>query len=121
MRQDFDEMPAMLSAIRVAGMWSCCNSQTVRRAPCGKGRGSSAKTSTFLPDSTAARITPSAVPWPAVDSAPSLQREHRLVVGHWFPPGGLVDGDILAARFQPLPGQGRPWQAVWVGFGANRR
>src|ERR1019366_7878288 len=73
MRQDFDEMPAMLSAIRVAGMWSCCNSQTVRRAPRGEGRGSSAKKYTLLPDSTAARGTPSAVPWPAVDSAPSLQ------------------------------------------------
>ena len=54
--------PAMLSVIRVAEIPSCCNSQTVSREPCRKGRVSSAKTSIFLPASTAARITPSAVP-----------------------------------------------------------
>src|SRR5581483_8674583 len=54
-------------------MPSCCSSQAVSRAPCRNGRVSSAKTSIFLPALTAARITPSAVPYPAVASAPALQ------------------------------------------------
>ena len=54
--------PAMLSAMSVVGMWSFINSHAVRREPCRNGRVSSAKTCSFFPDSTAARITPSAVP-----------------------------------------------------------
>ena len=65
--------PAMLSVISVVGIPSCCSSQTVSRAPCRKGRVSSAKTSTCFPISRAARITPRAVPYPAVASAPALQ------------------------------------------------
>ena len=45
MRPDFMKWPAMLSVISVVGMPSCWSSQTVRRAPCRKGRVSSAKTS----------------------------------------------------------------------------
>src|SRR5260370_1086569 len=51
----------MLSVINVAGIPSCCSSQTVRREPCRKGRVSSANTSIFFPAETAARMTPTAV------------------------------------------------------------
>ena len=63
----------MLSVINVVGMPSCCSSHTVSRAPCRNGRVSSANTSICFPLSRAARITPSAVPYPAVASAPALQ------------------------------------------------
>src|SRR5262249_45740004 len=65
--------PAMLSEITVVGMLSFINSQAVRREPWRNGRVSSAYTWIFLPCSTAARITPSAVPYPQVASAPALQ------------------------------------------------
>ena len=54
--------PAMLSVMTVVPMPSRTSSHAVSRAPCMNGRVSSAKTATFLPCSTAARITPSAVP-----------------------------------------------------------
>ena len=47
--------------------------QAVNRDPCRNGRVSSAKTWIFFPCSTAARITPRAVPYPQVASAPALQ------------------------------------------------
>ena len=47
---------------QVVGMRSCISSQAVSRAPCRKGRVSSANTWMRLPCSTAERITPSAVP-----------------------------------------------------------
>ena len=49
------------------------SSQAVNRAPCRKGRVSSATTSICLPASRAARMTPRAVPYPAVARAPALQ------------------------------------------------
>ena len=45
----------MLSQISVTSMFSSDNSQAVRRAPCKKGRVSSANTLMFFPASTAAR------------------------------------------------------------------
>ena len=63
----------MLSVTTVTGMPSRWSSQAVRRAPCRKGRVSSASTATFFPASTAPRITPSAVPYPAVANAPAYQ------------------------------------------------
>jgi hypothetical protein len=52
----------MLSVMTVVLMPSRMSSHAVRRAPCMNGRVSSAKTATFFPCSTAARITPSAEP-----------------------------------------------------------
>ncbi len=52
----------MLSQMTVVGMLSFISSHAVRRAPCRKGRVSSAKTSILWPRSMAARMTPSAVP-----------------------------------------------------------
>ena len=54
-------------------MPSCCSSQTVRRAPCSHGRVSPAKTLAMRCWAMPARITPSAVPNPAVASEPVLQ------------------------------------------------
>ena len=54
-------------------MPSCCSSHTVRRAPCSQGRVSPANTLPMRPMATPARITPSAVPKPAVASEPVLQ------------------------------------------------
>ena len=61
----------MLSVISVQGIPSCTSSHAVSRAPCRYGRVSFAITEMFL--SLAERITPSAVPNPAVASAPVLQ------------------------------------------------
>jgi hypothetical protein len=66
-------LPAATSGNRVTGIPSRCSSQAVRRAPCSTGRVSSAYTRTRLPAATAERITPSAVPCPAVARAPALQ------------------------------------------------
>ena len=55
------------------GMPSRTSSHAVRREPCITGRVSSTHTSASLPRSCAARMTPSAVPYPAVASAPALQ------------------------------------------------
>ena len=63
----------MLSAMTVVWMPSRTSSHAVRRAPWRNGRVSSANTVTCLPASTAPRMTPSAVPYPAVASAPALQ------------------------------------------------
>ncbi len=63
----------MLSVMTVVSMPSRESSHAVRRAPWRNGRVSSAYTVIRLPDSTAARMTPSAVPYPAVASAPALQ------------------------------------------------
>src|SRR5665648_1304496 len=65
--------PAILSAINVTGIFSRRSSREVRRAPCNKGRVSSAYTWIFLPASCALRITPSAVPYSTVAKAPALQ------------------------------------------------
>ena len=54
--------PAAESTISVAGMPSRANSHAVSRAPCSHGRVSVWNTAGRLPDSHAARITPSAVP-----------------------------------------------------------
>ena len=54
-------------------MPSCCSSHTVSRAPCSQGRVSPANTRAMRPSATPARITPSAVPKPAVASEPVLQ------------------------------------------------
>ncbi len=54
-------------------MPSCCSSHTVRRAPCSHGRVSPANTRAMRPWATPARITPNAVPKPAVASEPVLQ------------------------------------------------
>ena len=69
----FIRCAAAESAISVAGMPSCISSQAVRRAPCCQGRVSPAKTLSIRPWATPARITPSAVPKPAVASEPVLQ------------------------------------------------
>ena len=63
----------MLSVMTVVSIPSLTSSHAVRRAPCRNGRVSSAKTATVLPDSMAPRMTPRAVPYPAVASAPALQ------------------------------------------------
>ena len=63
----------MLSVIRVHGIPSFISSHAVSRAPCRKGRVSPTYTCIFFPAPTAARITPSAVPYPAVARAPALQ------------------------------------------------
>ena len=63
----------MLSVMTVVSMPSRSSSHAVSRAPWRKGRVSSASTVTRLPASTAPRMTPSAVPYPAVASAPALQ------------------------------------------------
>src|SRR6266581_5136190 len=65
--------PAMLSVMSVTGIFSWIISHAVRRAPCRYGRVSLAITETRLPWSRAVRITPSAVPWPAVARDPELQ------------------------------------------------
>src|SRR6266705_35680 len=65
--------PAELSVMSVTGILSRISSQAVRRAPCRYGRVSLAITETRLPASRAERTTPSAVPCPAVASAPVLQ------------------------------------------------
>ena len=69
----FIRCDAAASAIRVASMPSCCSSHTVSRAPCSQGRVSPAKTRSIRSCATPARITPSAVPKPAVASEPVLQ------------------------------------------------
>ena len=69
----FIRCDAAASAIRVASMASCCSSHTVRRAPWFHGRVSPANTRSMRPAATPARITPSAVPKPAVASEPVLQ------------------------------------------------
>ena len=56
----------------VTSIPSFASSQAVRRAPCQKGRVSSAKTATGR-SAARARTTPSAVPTPAVARAPALQ------------------------------------------------
>ena len=56
-----------------AGIPSWASSHADSRAPCNQGRVSSHSTLIFLPAARAARITPSAVPKPAVASAPALQ------------------------------------------------
>ena len=61
---------AMLSAMTVTGTPARASSQLVSREPWSNGRVSSANTCTTLPCSAAARITPSAVPYPAVARAP---------------------------------------------------
>ena len=61
------------SAMRVTSMPSRISSHAVSRAPCRTGRVSSAITRMPLPWACAARITASAVPSPAVASAPALQ------------------------------------------------
>ena len=63
----------MLSVIRVHGMPSFISSHAVSRAPCRNGRVSSTYTWIRFPAATAERITPSAVPYPAVARAPALQ------------------------------------------------
>ena len=65
--------PAAVSAMTVTGMRSRESSHAVSLAPWQRGRVSSASTDIFLPSSHAARITPRAVPKPAVASAPALQ------------------------------------------------
>src|SRR2546428_5967354 len=65
--------PAMLSVISVTGIFSWIISHAVRRAPWRYGRVSLAITETRLPASRAERITPRAVPGPAVARAPVLQ------------------------------------------------
>ena len=69
----FIRCEAAESAISVAGIPSCSSSQAVRRAPCCHGRVSPAYTLPMRPCATPARITPSAVPKPAVASEPVLQ------------------------------------------------
>src|SRR5439155_101206 len=61
------------SAISVCGSPSRAHSQAVSREPCITGRVSSTHTRSTLPWAWAARITPSAVPKPAVARAPALQ------------------------------------------------
>ena len=89
----------MLSVISVVGMLSCCSSHTVSREPWRNGRVSSANTSIFFPASTAARITPSAVPYPAVASAPALQCVRTVLPSGTsvapFCADGVVDGDVF--------------------------
>ena len=69
----FMQWPTIESVISVTGMRSFFSSQEVSRAPCRNGRVSVATTAICLPDSCAARMTPRAVPYPAVASAPALQ------------------------------------------------
>src|SRR5207245_2608599 len=64
---------ATTSAISVCGIPSRAHSQAVSREPCITGRVSSTHTRSTLPWAWAARITPSAVPKPAVARAPALQ------------------------------------------------
>ena len=64
---------ATTSAISRCGMPSRTHSHAVKREPCITGRVSSTHTSATLPCACAARTTPSAVPYPAVASAPALQ------------------------------------------------
>ena len=54
-------------------MPSSWSSKAVKRAPCNKGRVSSAYTISNWPCSYSLRITPSAVPRPPVAKAPALQ------------------------------------------------
>src|ERR1700731_1229041 len=91
--------PAMLSEITVVGIPSFISSHAVRREPCRKGRVSSAYTWIFLPCSTAARMTPSAVPYPAVASAPALQCVSTPpALGSGVAPHRLVRCDVFCVH-----------------------
>eukprot|EP01022_Parablepharisma_sp_SALTPOND_P029773 TRINITY_DN7455_c1_g2_i1.p1 TRINITY_DN7455_c1_g2~~TRINITY_DN7455_c1_g2_i1.p1 ORF type:complete len:841 (-),score=220.45 TRINITY_DN7455_c1_g2_i1:648-3170(-) len=65
--------PTAPSGATTTGMPSSTISQAVSRAPCNRGRVSSAMTLTCLPASWAARTTPRAVPQPPVAREPALQ------------------------------------------------
>ena len=101
----------MLSVMTVVAIPSLTSSQAVSRAPCRNGRVSSASTVTDFPASTAPRMTPRAVPKPAVASAPALQWvSTRAVVGQQrrtVPADGPAARDVLVVDAVGLAAQPR--------------
>ena len=69
----FITMEAILSQISVTSTPARCSSKAVRRAPCSKGRVSSAKTLKLYPFSCPKRMGPRAVPYMEVAMGPALQ------------------------------------------------
>ena len=95
----FITCPAMLSVITVTGISSFASSHAVRRAPCRKGRVSSAMTATRLPASRAPRMTPRAVPYRGRQCPRVAVREHGRAVGDQLAAEateGAVRLDVLA-------------------------